>query len=81
MSVKTFLRISTNSEQLSKRSAEAITTFHKVISDLTTINEQAAAKKQELVQKVMDAESEIVQMEIVNKSNLKIIRNIENILK
>lgn len=81
MSVKKFLGIPTNSDELVTKSAEAVNTFHKVISDLKSINEAAIAKKQDLVQKVIDAEKEIDKMDMVNKSNLKIISNIENIFK
>jgi hypothetical protein len=69
------------SEELVTKSAEAVNTFHKVMSDLKCINEKSLSKQHELKDAAYEIEREIKQLEAVSVSNLKIISNIENILK
>lgn len=70
----------TKSEELSKKSGEAISTFHKVVSDLSVINEQSEIKKKELRDAALEIEKEINGLEAMEASNLKVINNIQNIL-
>jgi hypothetical protein len=65
------------SSELVKKSSEAISAFHKVVSDLTVINE----KSLKLKDAALEIDKEIRGLEIVNESNLKIISNIERILR
>jgi hypothetical protein len=69
------------SSELVKKSSEAISAFHKVVSDLTVINEKSLTKQKDLKDAALEIDKEIRGLEIVNESNLKIISNIERILR
>jgi len=69
------------SEELVKKSAEAISAFHKVMTDLSGINEKSLFRQKELKDAATEIQKEIKELEVVSASNLKIISNIENILK
>jgi hypothetical protein len=69
------------SSELVKKSSEAISVFHKVMSDLKGINEKSLSKQKELKDAALEIDREIGELVVVNTTNLKIISNIEYILK
>lgn len=70
-----------SSGKLAAKSAEALSTFNKVMDDLKQINEESNSRQKELKDEAWEIQREITELETVNIANLKIISNIEKILK
>lgn len=65
---------------LKNKSNKAIVSFSKIVEELRIVNERSISKQNKLKEEQALIEKELVELENMNTSNLKIINNIEKIL-
>lgn len=63
-----------------ERSKQALSSFYEVLEDLREINQEAEMKRIKLKEEQDLIEKEIIEIDLISLSNLKVIGNIENIL-
>lgn len=69
-----------SASKLKQQSLNALDTFQKVLQDLKSINEASSKKQAELDSEVARIILEIKELENINTSNDRVIRNIEKII-
>jgi hypothetical protein len=69
-----------SSVSLKERSKQALSSFYEVLEDLKEINQEAELKRIKLKEDQDLIEREIIEIDLISLSNLKVIGNIENIL-